>query len=193
MEYSMPCRDINSLLPIAKQACQLFLIECEKKGLKVGISQTLRTADYQYSLYQQGRTVKGKIVTNCDGYKIKSPHQSGFAWDFYRNDGKNAYDDSDGFFLKVATIARDLGMDAGYFWTGFQDTPHIQVHKNWQAPKKEDDEMVAKAKIEINGVIKEVDVIVKDGVNYVKLRDIADSKIEVGYDASKKMPKVTSK
>ena len=35
------------------------------------ITQGVRTAEYQNALYQQGRTVPGKIVTNADGYKVK--------------------------------------------------------------------------------------------------------------------------
>lgn len=37
-------------------------------------------------------------------------------------------------------------------------------------------------KILLNGVEKDVEAINKDGYNYVKLRDLADSKIEIGYD-----------
>ena len=40
------------------------------------IAQGVRTAEYQNSLYQQGRTKPGKIVTNCDGIKNKSNHQA---------------------------------------------------------------------------------------------------------------------
>ena len=39
-----------------------------------GISQGHRTPEYQNELYQQGRTKPGEIITNCDGYKIKSKH-----------------------------------------------------------------------------------------------------------------------
>ena len=59
------------------------------------ISQGVRTAEYQNSLYQQGRTIPGKILTNADGYKIKSNHQVksdglGHAVDIAIMDGKKA-------------------------------------------------------------------------------------------------------
>ena len=44
-------------------------------------------------------------------------------------------------------------------------------------------ETVSKIKINLNGVIKEVETINKDGYNYIKLRDLADDKITVGYDS----------
>ena len=40
------------------------------------IVQGFRTAEYQNGLYQQGRTISGIRVTNCDGYVKKSNHQA---------------------------------------------------------------------------------------------------------------------
>ena len=45
-----------------------------------------------------------------------------------------------------------------------------------------------KINIEINGVVKEVEAINLGGSNYVKLRDLADSRIKVSYDAERKLP-----
>ena len=47
---------------------------------------------------------------------------------------------------------------------------------------KEDEEVIKKAKIKFNDVEKEVDDIEKDGNNYVKLQDLRDGKINIGYD-----------
>ena len=46
----------------------------------------------------------------------------------------------------------------------------------------EETEVVTKIKINLNGAIKEVETINKDGYNYIKIRDLADDKIVVGYD-----------
>lgn len=54
-------------------------------------------------------------------------------------------------------------------------------------PHKGDKEMVTKGKVIINGTEKDVDLILKDGTNYVKLRDLQDSQILVGYDTNKKL------
>lgn len=46
--------------------------------LPMFVVQGLRTAEAQHLLWLQGRDPKhpGRIVTNCDGYKIKSNHQA---------------------------------------------------------------------------------------------------------------------
>ena len=41
---------------------------------------------------------------------------------------------------------------------------------------------IAKIDIELNGVMKEVETVNIKGFNYVKLRDLEDSKIAIGYD-----------
>ena len=57
--------------------------------------------------------------------------------------------------------------------------------------QKQEGEMVKQTKINLNGKIKTVNVIEKDGNNYVMLQDLRDSKIAIGYD--NKMPTVTAK
>ena len=46
----------------------------------------------------------------CSSYS--SMHQWGIAFDFYRNDGKGAYNNNDGFFNKVGAIGQKLGLTA---------------------------------------------------------------------------------
>ena len=48
-------------------------------------------------------------------------------------------------------------------------------------------------KIMLNEAIKEVEAIHIEGTNFIKLRDLADEKIEVGYDASQNLPIVKIK
>lgn len=52
---------------------------------------------------------------------------------------------------------------------------------------------VTKAIVIINGVEKEVNVINVDGNNFIKLQDLRDDKIVIGYDATKKTPTITTK
>lgn len=47
---------------------------------------------------------------------------------------------------------------------------------------KEEEYNEEKVRINLNGNVKEVDAINKDGNNYVKLQDLRDDKIEIGYD-----------
>lgn len=47
---------------------------------------------------------------------------------------------------------------------------------------KEEEEVIKPIKIKLNGVLKEVDAINKDGYNFIKVQDLRDNKIDVGYD-----------
>ena len=181
--FSMPCRDIEALKPLAQQACKLFLETCKAEKIDVFITQTIRTAEYQNQLYKQGRS-------KCDGYKAKSNHQGGMAWDIACH-GPNLYDDS--ILAKAGAIAKRLGITWGGTWSSFVDKPHFEIKENWKASEGVDDEMVEKVQIKLNGVAKEVNAIKKDGNNYVKLQDLKDWKIDVTYDAINKMPIVEAR
>ncbi len=138
MSFNMPCRDIAALKPKAQEACRLFLEECKKAGLNVIVTQTLRTAEYQNSLYQQGRTKPGVIVTGCDGYRSKSNHQDGMAWDICNNKKGDEYNKA--VLNKAGDIGKRLGIEWGGGWA-IGDTPHFQISNAWKAPAKEDTEL----------------------------------------------------
>lgn len=120
-------RDISRLHPVLQQKIEELKAECNRKGLKIGIGECLRTVEEQDALYAQGRTKKGSIVTNAKGSSYSSMHQWGVAFDFYRNDGKGAYADSDGFFTKVGKIGQSLGLEWGGSWKNPVDKPHFQL------------------------------------------------------------------
>lgn len=127
-------RELNVLHPTLQKKLKKMLKKCGKKGLYIGFSSTHRGKAEQDSLYAQGRTKPGSIVTN-----VKYPysnHNWYIAADFYRADGKGAYDDSDGFFAKVGAVAKSVGLEWGGDWTGFVDKPHIQLKKWGSTPAK---------------------------------------------------------
>ena len=118
-------RDLDLLHPEMKRLCQLFVAECRKRGLIVGISQTWRSKAEQDALYAQGRTKPGSIVTNCR-YPY-SPHNWGLAFDIYRKDGKGAYFDADGWFKKCGQVGKKLGLFWGGDFRSFVDQPHFEL------------------------------------------------------------------
>ena len=122
-------RKIEDLNTTAQEKCKSFIVECEKSGLTIKIIQTLRDAEYQNSLYKQGRFGdKKKIVTNKDGYKNKSNHQSGNAWDAVPVDDKgNILWNDNEKFKKMAEIAKKMNINAGYYWK-MVDSPHFEVN-----------------------------------------------------------------
>lgn len=123
-------RDINVLHPTLQLKIAQLKAECARQGLKIGIGECYRTVAEQDKLYAQGRTTPGKKVTNAKGSSYSSMHQWYVAFDFYRNDGKGAYDNKDKFFNKVGKIGKDLGLIWGGSWITSKDLPHFQL-KDW--------------------------------------------------------------
>ena len=86
----------------------------------------LRTAEVQHDLFLQN-------LSKCDGYEIKSKHQSGKALDFYAYvDGKVSWDP--GHLAQVACAYFRAAMILGYKikWGGLfkpngWDKPHIEL------------------------------------------------------------------
>lgn len=119
----------------------------KESPLDFRITQGVRTAAYQNSLYQQGRTKPGKVVTNCDGYKNKSNHQAqkdgfGHAIDIficgYMKDGKYVKtDEKEGYsFANLKAVAdhiKKISAKFGYNvkwggdWDKFKDYPHFEL------------------------------------------------------------------
>ena len=63
-------------------------------------------------------------------------HQWYIAFDFFRNDGKGAYNNSDGFFNKVGLIGEAIGLEWGGNWKSFVDLPHFQLASWGSTPDK---------------------------------------------------------
>ena len=122
-------RDTKLLHPELQEIIKSFLADCQKAGLPVLITETLRTVAEQDALYAHGRTKPGGIVTNCKGVDYASLHQWGAAFDFCRNVKGAEFNDNDGFFKKVGTIGKLKGLEWGGDWSGLVDKPHLQMKK----------------------------------------------------------------
>lgn len=192
-------RNINKCHPRLIELSKKLVSACRGQGLIIGIGESFRTKEEQDALYAKGRTAPGNIVTNAKGSSYSSHHQWGTAFDIYRNDGKGVYTDGDGFFKKVGKIGKSIGLEWGGDWKSPVDKPHFQLpdwgstttklKKMYGTPEKfmdtwkGDVEMVEESKIIINGKEKKVKRILKDGTNYIAIRDIAEN---LGYDISNK-------
>ena len=120
-------RDKTKLHPELLQIVQEFEARCKAAGLNVLITETYRTKQEQDTLYAQGRTTPGNIVTNAK--YPKSPHCWGVAFDFCRNVRGREYDDSDGFFRKCGDIGKSLGLAWGGDFRSIVDKPHLEFKK----------------------------------------------------------------
>ena len=155
-------RDISMLHPTLQTKIAQLKNKCKAQGLIIGISECYRTVKEQDYLYSKGRTIgiKGKTVTNAKGSSYQSFHQWRTAVDFYRNDGKGAYNNSDGFFEKVGKIGQSIGLQWGAEWG---DNPHFQLPDWGSTPDKlkrlygTPDKFKASWKIEVKPVIKKVE------------------------------------
>lgn len=205
------CRDINELHPKVKELAEKLIAECKKQGLNVLITETYRTVARQDALYAQGRTTPGSIVTNAKGSDMSSYHQWRLAFDFCQNIRGKEYDMT--FMNKVGAIGQKLGLEWGGAWTGFKDTPHFQYTygltiaqlkagakipdykpstSTSQSPSQ-NNKVISQTKIKLNGVVKSVNTVLHNDNNFIRLRDLSDKKIEIGYDSASKMPIVTVK
>lgn len=117
-------RDISLLRPDVAANCRKWLERCKAAGLNVLITNTVRDKEYQESLYAQGRTKPGNIVTNGRTPTFHAD-TAGLAFDFCKNVKGEEYADID-FFKKAAAIAKEMGFSWGGDWESFVDRPHIQ-------------------------------------------------------------------
>ena len=123
-------RDITKCHPSLQAAFKELATRCNAQGLTIGLGECFRTVAEQDALYAQGRTEPGSIISNAKGSSYSSQHQWGIAFDFYRNDGKGAYNDSDHFFQQVGEVGKSLELGWGGDWTSIVDKPHIYL-PNW--------------------------------------------------------------
>lgn len=105
------------------------------------ILRGVSTAEEQNKLYQQGRTIKGNKVTNCDGFRKKSNHQIkydglGYAVDIgvlINGVYKGTLEDFH-YYQDIYNTAKEKGLLdkygiewGGNCWKSFKDAPHFQI------------------------------------------------------------------
>lgn len=123
-------RDIDRLRDDVAANCRTFIALCKAEGLDVLVTETVRDLEYQASLYAQGRTAPGSIVTN---QKTPSFHweKVALAFDIAKNVKGHEYDDAE-FFRKCGAIGKKVGFTWGGDWKSLPDAPHFQ----WDAHEK---------------------------------------------------------
>lgn len=117
--------DTKNLHPIVKDLMEKFITEAKAKGINLMITQAYRSKAEQDALYAQGRTTKGKIVTNARGGY--SNHNYGLAFDFVPLVGNKAvWDSHSPLWGKLGEIGESLGLSWGGRWRPFVDLPHLE-------------------------------------------------------------------
>lgn len=127
-------RSLNSLEGIHPDMVRLMHEAIKGTPVDFTITDGLRTVEQQKALYAKGRTAAGSIVTNADGVKKKSNHQSGKAVDLYPyvNGAIDFNDKGNNFPILAAhikAVAKCLGI--GVVWGGdfksILDKPHWEL------------------------------------------------------------------
>jgi len=117
--------NISTLRKDAQGKAREWLLKCLEAGINVKIITGTRTYQEQDGLYAQGRTKAGTKVTNAPGGY--SWHNFGVGWDFVVFDANGQPQWESPLMERCGRIAESLGLEWGGHWTGFQDTPHIQL------------------------------------------------------------------
>ena len=121
-------RSIMDLHPKVQIMVNAMLEACIKAGFDILITSTYRDAEAQNTLYAQGRTKKGSIVTNAKAGE--SFHNYRLAFDIVplRN-GKPVWgtNGADGKLWKdIAKIGKACGLEWAGDWKTFVEFPHFQ-------------------------------------------------------------------
>jgi peptidoglycan L-alanyl-D-glutamate endopeptidase CwlK len=183
-------RNIDELHPAVKRGAMELMARMRAKGYDVIVTSTYRDNEAQNALYEIGRTKPGSIVTNARGGE--SVHNYRLAFDIAKNIKGQEYSDTE-FFKAAGAIWMEMGGEWGGEWNEFPDMPHMDytggltiaqlkagkrladnAKMPWENGKKEDDEVVSNLKVIYNSKNYTVNSILKDGYNYVKLRDLTD-------------------
>ena len=130
---------INDLEPDFAGKIRAFkLLLLEQTGWEWVVVQGRRTIAEQNSLYAQGRTAPGNIVTNAQGGS--SAHNFGLAVDMVPiKDNTLWWDAPDSLFKQYADLAQQQGLVAGYYFHSIHDPDHIEdgswrvVQAKWRA------------------------------------------------------------
>ena len=118
-------RNISDLHPVVAALCQKWLDECAAQGIQVLITSTYRDEEYQNSLYAEGRSSPGKIVTNARGGQ--SMHNYHMAFDFVPLVVKVPAWNDMALITRCGEIGELVGLQWAGRWTGrMRESLHLQ-------------------------------------------------------------------
>jgi len=132
----MTIRDLERLQgvdPRLQTAYQKLSAAAAALGFGIFVVEGLRTQARQIALYEQGRSMPGRIVTKVDGVTKLSNHQRGRALDFaFSDDPRTPRDetwDPAMPWALIGTMAKVLGVVWGGDW-GWGDFGHIELKED---------------------------------------------------------------
>ena len=119
---------IATLLPEVRPMARALVQKAAAVGIRIKVISGFRTYEEQATLYAQGRTEPGKVVTNArPGY---SNHNFGIAFDIGVFEG-NSYLPESPKYQALGALGIDIGLEWGGSWKAFFDAPHFQLRPAW--------------------------------------------------------------
>lgn len=119
---------------VRKEVEEMYIYANNKllgKGVRLRFAYTLRTIEEQNSLYAQGRTKPGNIVTNAKGGQ--SYHNFGLAFDIvllYDKDNNGTFETAswslNADWMRVVDYFKSKGWVWGGDFKSFKDYPHFE-------------------------------------------------------------------
>jgi peptidoglycan L-alanyl-D-glutamate endopeptidase CwlK len=116
-------RKIEDLHPKLQELCRKHIAACKAKGVDIIVTNTLRDTEYQASLYAQGRTKPGSIVTNMQQI---GPHGFGLAYDIVPVVYGKAVWNNPRLWVVIGEEGKKLGLTWGGDWKSIVDKPHFE-------------------------------------------------------------------
>lgn len=118
---------LQPLYPRLASTIRQLAMMLEQEGITICVVQGLRTIAEQQSLYEQGRSTPGRIVTNAPGGH--SWHNFGLAVDcaIKNLDGSIDWDASHPAWHRMESVGVSLGLTSGANWVRIVDAPHFQI------------------------------------------------------------------
>jgi peptidoglycan L-alanyl-D-glutamate endopeptidase CwlK len=118
-------RSLDELHPKVKALAEQFKKECLAAGFDILIYSTYRDNEAQDVIYAQGRTAKGRIVTNARGGQSFHNYRVAFDWVPMLH-GKPLWD-NDVIYAKCGRIGESIGLEWAGRWSGkIKETAHMQ-------------------------------------------------------------------
>ena len=121
-------KNIATLLPDVQPSARSLVQRAASCGIQIKVISALRSYAEQDALYAQGRTARGKKVTNAKGGY--SNHNFGIAFDIGVFSGSTYLPESPKYSA-VGALGVDLGLEWGGNWTSIVDKPHFQLRPTW--------------------------------------------------------------
>lgn len=117
----------HNLLPLVHNKSLELIRLCKAQRVPIRIVEGYRSIDKQNTLYAQGRTSSGQIVTNAKGGE--SLHNYKVAFDVIPLIG--GYNAPDRDWQKIGKLGKSLGFEWGGDFPNLDDKPHFELKLNY--------------------------------------------------------------